>query len=88
MKYQIGQKVLLKNNLDTTGWYKSVKEEYDKLDTYVVTIIAIENQGDDYYKFKEITLLWADDEVEGLYIEPKPIYNPINSRFEILDIRE
>ena len=103
MKYKIGDKVRIKtwdqmekefglsyrgsidNGDDRSIKYvKEMEIEINNLNDRVLTISKI--RGDEYYRVKEINYNYTDEHIEGLYIEK--IYEPIHSRFEILDIRE
>ncbi len=85
MKYEIGNKIKLKEDINTTQWDKALEKEYLNLNPKVATILSISNN---FISLKEISGIWFDREIEGLYSESKPITNPVKSRFELLDIRE
>lgn len=90
MKYKIGDKVILKDDLETLGWEISIKEKYDDMNPKTVTIIKIVNKNfEDLYQLKEILALWREKEIIGIYKEHESIEmdEPIKNRWEILDIR-
>jgi hypothetical protein len=81
MKYKIGDKVILIDYLDTVAWPDGLGQKYNDLNPKIVTI-EIVCRG--YYEVEELSGSWYDDEIIELYTEPA--YEPINSRFEILDL--
>jgi len=84
MKYKIGQKVILKDNLDTDGWDVSITKQYNKLKSKIVTVKHIETvANENYYNFEEIGALWIDEEIACIFKEK---IKPITSRFDILDL--
>ncbi len=102
MKYNIGDKVRIKTwemmekefGLNKTG---GVIKYISCLGTFVKEmekflnelncdrVLTIKEKGIWYY-IEEGDFVWSDDMIECLYKEP--IYKPINSRFDILDIRK
>lgn len=86
MEYKVGDKVKLNRS---HVWDKGVLTEFDKLPDRVATIKKID-ENDQYYYMEEIDWAWRDSEVECLVVR-KPIKTeeePIESRWEILDIRK
>ena len=81
VKYKIGDKVKIKNDLNVNYIYR---EKINNLPDRVATIRCIvENK---FYHLEELGDIWGDDEIECLvkkYESPTPILN----RWEILDIR-
>lgn len=100
MKYKVGDKVVIKTweemekefrlgFLDDInclyGFTKDMEKILKDLDTD--RIITIKKKDEAAYSMKEIKFTWSDDMIEGLYIEPpKEIFEPILSRFEIMDL--
>ena len=96
MKYKIGQKVKIKTNAEQEkrGYGLSYNDEdmLKKLKPpYVVTIknlkhnlSYVENDENGYncYNMEEVKYDWGEQYIKELYIKP----DPINTRFEILDI--
>jgi len=83
MIYQPGDKLILRSDLFTYGWIEASAKAYHDLNPKVVTVKAIirEDTGD-YYQFEEIGQLWKENEV----LKPFKIHEPIDTRFEILDL--
>ena len=84
MEYKIGDKVILKSDLKTSGWWSQLKTEYDNLDPKIVTVKDINEPG--CYLFEEIMATWSEYEIAGIYVEPETITITITGRFEILDL--
>ena len=84
MKYKVGDKVLLKDfkEDDMRYWSRPAIDDYHSLRSKIVTIKKLNTIGN--YSIKENNWTWRDYEIEGIYI--KPVYEPINNRFEILDL--
>ncbi len=96
MKFQIGDKVRIKTwksmekeyGVDKDGWIKTtylfspeVEEKLNKL--FPDRILTIKGIRAGKYEMEEFGG-WSESTVESLYI--KPVYIPIFSRFEILDL--
>jgi hypothetical protein len=79
MKYKVGDKVILKNHLDTSAWMRGIEVEYQNLNTKIAIIKEVNIMLEGSYSLEEISGLWYDDDIVGTY-------EPINSRFEILDL--
>ena len=88
MKYKVGDKVKIREDLD---WDKSYHTKFQKLDPpYVATIIRASFKSSAGSKRKNRYVIdtyphlpfWFEYEIEDLYKEPVPIYN----RFELLDL--
>ena len=98
MKYKVGDKVKIKtwksmkkefgegvlSSIDTPqhafvlGMETGINKRFPGR---ILTIKEITNIG---YRMEDIDCNWSDDMIECLYEEP--IYKPITSRFEILDL--
>jgi len=78
--YKVNDKVLLKDNIDTSDWQWGIENEYNKLNPRVVTIIEVYNILELFYYMEEISGIWYNDQIVGIHTEP------INDRFEILDL--
>lgn len=78
--YKVGDKVILKDNIDTSSWQWGVENAYNNLDPRVVTIKEVYNVLELFYYMEEIQGLWYNESIIGIYTEP------INDRFEILDL--
>jgi hypothetical protein len=79
-KYKIGDQVILQPDLDTSQWGENVAEQYDNLNPKIATIGFCDY--DSAYQLEEIDGLWDESEIIELCHEPEPI----DSRFEILDL--
>lgn len=82
LRYKVGDKVKLIKDLDKILWGKYIREMVDKFDN----IFTIQRMIDtDTYKLKEIDSHFIHHNlIEGLIEEP--VTDPINSRFDILDL--
>ncbi len=78
-KYKPGDKVVIRDNLTYPDYIKKKLEQVN----YVVTIDDDIITNEYEYCFAEIPGAWKENAVIGLYEEPIPI----NSRFDIIDIR-
>ncbi len=85
MKYKPGDKIVLKGDIDTSNWMCGIEVEYQNLNPKIVTIEKVYPMLEEHYSLEEISGMWYDREIIGLYDEPP---EPINDRFEILDIRK
>jgi len=86
MKYKVGDKVKLrKDRLFIPDAEESIKKTNSNR---IVTIKEVENTHcPEYYLVKENHFGWTDDMIECLAEEYKEeIFEPILSRFELLDI--
>jgi hypothetical protein len=83
MKYKVGDKVILKDNIDNNYWSRDIKIWFNNLKPKIVTISEV----DDYYntyKLEEVDhYTWPEYLIKEKYEETQ---NPINSRFDILDL--
>jgi len=77
MKYKVGQKVRIKKSRYDFG-HKPFLEKYN----YILTIKDLD--GSFYFMEEDSSFWYSEPVIEGLYVEE---FNPIESRFEILDIR-
>ena len=98
MKYKIGDKVIIKTWKEMEKEYglrenrfvidclKGFTEDMENQlnEYYSDRILTIKDVEKDFYSVKEIFYNWHDDMIEGLVKEE--ILDPINSRFEILDL--
>ncbi len=76
--YKVGDKIeVSRKKYVRSGVYEKL-EELDP--PFVLTITEGGRSG--YYYVKENSFAWWKGNIEGIYIEPVPIY----SRFEILDL--
>ena len=78
MNYKKGQKVIIRDDINTRGWDHDFAQKYKELNK-IVTIIEV---GDYWYQFEEINGEWIETYIKELYVIPIPI----DSRFEILDL--
>ena len=76
MKYKVGQKVVLRDDLDYEEWSGIVAEEYQKFSSPIIVTVKrtiLNTKTKKYlYIFKEIRGSWEDYEIIGLYAEPDP----------------
>lgn len=92
MNYKVGDKVLMRDDLDTAIWTNSLVEEYHNLHPKVVTISAVHKRSNErlkqeHYEVEELSnSSWYDKDMIGLYEDFKEIYDPIESRFDIIDL--
>ncbi len=102
MDYKVGDKVRIKTwesmkrKYGLVSFYSIIKTTHhfiwgmeesinQKFPERILTIEEIRSGSlNDCYIMKNICCKWTDDMIEGLYEEP--IYKPITSRFEILDL--
>ena len=83
MKYQPGDILILRNDIDTYGWFPSTAQAYYDFNPKTVTVKEIVNEdGLDKYRFEEIGLSWKENEI----LRPVKLHEPVVSRFEILDL--
>lgn len=80
MIYEVGDRVLLKKDLDTSEWMWEVEKEYKNLNPKIVTIKEVYNKLEIFYYMEEIRGLWYNCNIVGMYIEP------IKTRWELLDL--
>ena len=83
MKYKVGDRVRIKDNIERYNGDISSVEFYLKKNNYILTIYAI-NEKKGYYIMQGWQGIWEESSIIGLYEEI--IYEPINNRFEILDL--
>ena len=77
---KVGDKVIMRKGEDY--YHTRTKEMLAKFN-YVVTIEKISREGEIYWiEEDEGFTYWTESSIEELYIEP----NPIQTRFEILDL--
>lgn len=83
MKYQPGDILILRSDLNTYGWILPSIQAYFGLNPKIVTVKAIIcDNSYDCYQFEEIGQLWKESEI----LKPLILHEPINDRFEILDL--
>lgn len=87
MKYEPGQKVKVKRNVEYNDEALLVLEEKN----YILTIASVhpehEFNENGFYRMKEFEyMVWKDKYIECLYEEPQIPEELINSRFDILDL--
>lgn len=97
MKYKAGDKVKIKTwkAMEAEFGYKSLDDRVLAVSKAFIIgmekgldlnrILTIETVEENYYSMENINWSWTDDMIEGLAKEIKMI-EPIESRFEILDI--
>jgi len=78
--YKVNDKVILKDNIDTSKWMWEAEKEYNNLNPKIVTIKEVYNVLELFYYMEEISGLWYNEHIIGIYTEP------IISRFNILDL--
>ena len=76
MKYKIGDKVKIGKNYPDFG-HDAFLSKYN----YILTVKDLD---DSFYFMEEDNFWYLESSIESLYVEK---INPIESRFEILDIR-
>lgn len=81
MKYKVGDKARVKD--DFLGPLNAMYC-LEKLPSRIVTVKKVHNY---YYEMEEIRWGWREDVLEDCAEEQKKIFEPIQSRFDILDIR-
>ncbi len=79
-KYKAGDKVVVRKDM---GYSDTLRRGLEELN-YILTILC---KDDYYYTMTEVKYGWTDEYIIKLYEEPIA-GEPINSRFEILDIRK
>ncbi len=82
MKYKVGDKVKIKRNTTLLGYPEVVKSYLNK-NNYILTIYDV-NVEKECYEMDGWQGPWSEGLIECLYIEP--IYEPVKSRFELLDL--
>ena len=83
MKYKIGDKVILRDDLPYQVWLQLLGETYRKMKSPKIVTIKDVFEESDVYHLEEIRDSWVEGEIVELYLEPEPIL----TRFELLDIR-
>lgn len=88
MKYKVGDRVVLKKG-GPARWTRSAEVDLNNLLDHIATIdVAREGKnGLEVYYMKEIGWPWFEHEIECL-APPEKVFEPIENRWEILDIRE
>jgi len=81
MKYKVGDKVRIK---EISGYTSEVKHAVKQLENRIAIITKVDKDG--LYPYYVNNWRWHFPE-EYLEECKSPIYEPIHSRFEILDIR-
>ena len=82
MKYKVGDKVKIKEGTIVLG-YEGESKSYLSKNNYILTIYDI-NKNRNSYEMNGWQGEWWENVIEELYEEPT--YDPIHSRFEILDL--
>ena len=82
IKYKVGDKVRIKEGTIVLG-YEETSKEYLSKNNYILTIYDT-NKNRNSYSMDGWQGEWREHVIEGLYEEP--IYEPIRSRFELLDL--
>ncbi len=82
MKYLVGDKVKIKKDTTILGCEKESKSYLSK-NNYILTIYDI-NVKKECYEMDGWQGPWTEWLIEGLYEEP--IYEPVRSRWELLDL--
>ena len=89
MRYKVGDKVKIKTWGETkklVNFNSFMEKEVEELKTNRILTIKVVNEGC-YYAMKESRWFWNDDMIKCLAKDfKKEIYEPINDRFEILDL--
>lgn len=85
MKYEIGQKVIIKKEIDYNAHAIEILEDSD----YILTIASTHHdpkaEYTHYYGVEETGMIrWPEEYIEGLAEEPN--CEPVNNRYELLDI--
>lgn len=85
MKYKPGDVVEIKRDMEYNDEALTLLKETN----YILTIISVRPERfmslDGFYKVKEFDfMIWREEYIKGIYEEP--ILDPIDSRFEILDL--
>ena len=84
MKYLPGQKVDIRRDMEYNDEAQHILDEKD----YVLTIKTSYPEPDyneNIYRMEEFEyMIWKEEYIKGLYVEP--ITDPIDTRFEILDL--
>ncbi len=83
MKYKIGDRVRIKDNIERCNGDISSIEFYLKKNNYILTIYDV-NEERKYYSMEGWQGIWEESSIIGLYEEKH--YVPIESRFDILDL--
>ena len=85
-KYKVGDKVKIKKQHECQAILNIMEKDIKNLNTN--RIVEIKNISQHFYHMKKIKWVWTDNMIECLdseYKEPE-IFEPIESRFEILDL--
>ena len=80
MRYEVGDKVVIK---DKKRYHDSINKLLKKYN-YAFTIKEVDKLQQIYRIEEQPFYMWDEDEIEGTYKEP--MYKPIKSRFELLDL--
>ena len=81
MKYKVGDKVVLMTSISQSD---GAREDINKLPDKVATIRTVENGCPSFYRLEEMRWAWPEDWIAG--IAPEEVFDPIEDRWEILDL--